>query len=113
MKRPACAAVFLFAFLATSSLAQDPPAPTPIARLQELVVQRPDDATLWFFLARAQAQAGDVRATVASLAKLNALGDGYLPSRSDGFEKVWNEPAFIEALRPIEAKLARMDYAPV
>src|SRR5206468_1872492 len=25
----------------------------------------------------------------------------------------WNDPAFIEALRPIEAKLARMDYAPV
>jgi hypothetical protein len=108
-------AALLFAALLSpvaASIAQEP-APSPVARIQSLIAQRPNDAALWFFLARVQAQAGDVKATVASLAKVSELGDGYLPSPGNGFEKVWNDPAMVEAVRAMDKKLARMDYAPI
>jgi hypothetical protein len=83
-----------------------------IAAVEETLKQRPDDATLWFFLARFQSQAGNVDGCLAALAKVEALGEGYLPVRPLGFEKAWGDPRF-QALRArLEAKLPRLDYAP-
>lgn len=69
------------------------------------------DATQWFFQARAEARRGDVPATVKALEKVLEAGDGFLPP-IDGFEKVWEAPAFKEVRARMEAKLPRLDYAP-
>lgn len=82
-----------------------------IASVDALLKQRPTDATLWFFLARAHAQLGDNAAALAALEKTNELGDGFLPSRP-GFDKVWDDPRF-QALRDkMAARLPALDYAP-
>ena len=85
----------------------------PIAAIEEALKQRPDDPTLYFFLARFQAELGDARASVAALEKVEALGDGFLPARQLGFEKVWGEPKFQEVRARLEAKLPHLDYAPI
>jgi hypothetical protein len=82
-----------------------------IAAIEQALKQRPSDATLWFYLARYQAGAGETRASVASLEKVAELGDGFLPPR-DGFEKVWDDPQFKAVRAKLEAKLPRLDYAP-
>lgn len=82
-----------------------------IASVGELLKQRPTDATLWFYLARANAVVGDRAATLAALAKTNELGDGFLPTRP-GFDKVWDDPQF-QALRgTMAARLPVLDFAP-
>ncbi len=82
-----------------------------IAAVEETLKQRPDDATLWFYLARFQSEAGNIDAALAALAKVEALGEGYLPVRSLGFEKVWGDARFQAARARLEAKLPRLDYA--
>src|SRR5262249_57676115 len=66
-----------------------------------------------FFLARSQAQAGNRDAAIATLTKCAELGDGFLPARELGFEKVWDDPRFQKLRGEMEAKLPRLDYAPV
>ena len=88
-------------------------AATPLERLQDAVAKNPSDPALLFFLALQQARGNDAKAATASLRKLAGIADGYLPSREDGFEKVWNDPQFAEAVRALEAKLPRLDFAPV
>ena len=83
-----------------------------IAGIEEALKQRPDDATLYFFLARFQAQLGDARASVTALEKAGELGDGFLPARELGFEKVWDDAKFQEVRARLEARLPRLDYAP-
>ncbi len=70
------------------------------------------DAATLFFQARDAARRGDVPATVATLERLGEAGDGYLPPL-DGFERVWGDPAFQAARTKLEAKLPRLDYAPM
>src|SRR5258708_39325433 len=82
-----------------------------ITAVEETLKQRPDDATLWFYLARYQSEAGNIDGAIAALAKVEALGDGYLPVRSLGFEKAWGDPRFQAARARLEAKLPRLDYA--
>jgi hypothetical protein len=82
-----------------------------IAAVEKLLQQRPADATLWFFLARSHARLGDAPACVAALGKVNELGDGFLPPRGD-FVRVWEDPAFKEVRRKLEARLPTLDYAP-
>jgi hypothetical protein len=82
-----------------------------IAAIEGLLKERPTDPTLWFYLARFQAQAGDRKATLAALDKVLALGNGFLPTR-DGFEKVWEDNEFQAMRGKLEAKLPRLDYAP-
>src|SRR5258706_8394071 len=84
-----------------------------IAAIEEALKQRPDDPTLHFFLARSRAELGDAPATVAALQKVEALGDGFMPARQLGFEKVWGDPKFQEMRARLEAKLPRLDYAPI
>src|SRR5258706_3535558 len=82
-----------------------------IASIDSLLKERPADPTLWFYLSRYHAEAGDRAASVAALEKVLALGNGFLPAR-DGFEKVWDDKAFQATRAKLEAKLPRLDYAP-
>jgi cytochrome c-type biogenesis protein CcmH/NrfG len=60
-----------------------------IAAIQGLLKQRPNDAVLYFFLARFEGQLGNAQAAAAALEKVAELGDGYLPVREGGFVRVW------------------------
>lgn len=82
-----------------------------IAAIEGLLEQRPNDATLWFFLARSNAALGDRVATLAALEKTHALGDGFLPSRYS-FNKVWDDPQFKVMRDRMAAKLPVLDFAP-
>lgn len=83
-----------------------------IRAVEHLLAERPADPALWFYLARFQAEAGDARACVAALDKVDALGEGFLPARELGFEKVWGDPAFQAVRARLEARLPRLDFAP-
>jgi sugar lactone lactonase YvrE len=83
-----------------------------VASLEQATRQRPGDAALWFYLARAQALAGDKRTAVASLEKAGELGDGFLPPR-DGFEALWDDGDFQRVRAKMEARLPRLDSAPI
>jgi sugar lactone lactonase YvrE len=113
MKSPLVVLVAAFAF-ATAAFAQQPVedgARRGIEAVHKLLEQRPNDPTLYFFLARFQAQLGDFRASTEALEKVARYGDGFLPSRED-FERVWGDPGFQAARSRLEAKLPRLDYAP-
>ena len=84
-----------------------------IAAVEQVLQQRPNDATLYFWLARFRAQLGDRVGTVTALEKVAELGDGFLPPKADGFEQVWEDPAFKAVYAKLEAKLPRLDHAPV
>lgn len=84
-----------------------------IAAAESRLREHPQDPTSWFLLARFQAEAGDVRACVAALEKVEQLGDGFLPAKELGFERVWADPAFQAVRSRLEAKLPRLDFAPV
>ena len=105
--------VALALFASIPSFAQQDPenARRTIASIETLLKERPDDPTLWFYLSRHRAEAGDRAASVAALEKVLALGNGFLPAR-DGFEKVWDDKAFQATRAKLEAKLPRLDYAP-
>jgi SMP-30/gluconolaconase/LRE-like protein len=82
-----------------------------VAAVERLLEQRPGDPTLWFYLARFQAQAGDTAASVSALQRVAEQGEGFMPRRED-FARAWDDPAFQSVLGRIEAKLPRLDYAP-
>ena len=107
--------VFLSLLLAFAPAAQPQgtPAQPLLARLQAAVAKDPSNAALLFFLAREEARAGDAKSSAASLRKLAQLADGFLPARNDGFEKVWDDPALAAAVHALEARLPRLDYAPI
>ena len=110
MKKFFVALFLLFAFSPVLAQQDVENAKRTIAAIEGLLKERPADPTLWFYLARFQAQVGNRAATVAALEKVLALGNGFLPTR-DGFEKVWEDKEF-QALRgKLEAKLPRLDYA--
>ena len=109
---------FAAVLVSTLSLAclaqQDDPAAARrgIAAVQELLKQRPQDPTLYFYLARFQSEAGDTPACVAALAKVLELGDGFVPAQKLGFAKSWNDEAFQSIRAKLVAKLPRLDFAP-
>lgn len=107
-------ALLLFPLLASLPLfAQQPPAASSgKARVEALLRERPNDPALWFFLARYDALAGDAKSCVAALGKVEALGDGFLPSRGVGFDKVWDDASFQAALAKLDSRIPRLDYAP-
>ena len=83
-----------------------------VAAIEQLLKHRPDDAALWYFLARFQAQLGSRTQAVAALEKVAELGEGFLPPRADGFETIWEDLAFKAVRARLEARLPRMDFAP-
>lgn len=82
-----------------------------VAAVEALLKQRPEDATLHFFLARFQCEAGNVPAALAALDDVSRYGDGFLPIK-DGFENCWNDARFQQSRGRMEARLPRLDYAP-
>ena len=110
-------ALLLALFLAVlPATAQQPPdveaAKRTVAAIEDLLKQRPNDATLYFFLSRFKADLGDKDGSVAALEKVGELGEGYLPTREFGFAGIWDHPPFQAARAKLEAKLPRLDYAP-
>jgi sugar lactone lactonase YvrE len=104
----------LFIVLAAPAFAQDlEAARRGIAAVEELLKQRPTDATLYFYLSRFKADAGDKAGAVAAMEKVNELGDGFLPTKEAGFAAIWDYPPFQDVRSKVEAKLPRLDFAPV
>ena len=102
------------ALLAPPAFAQDVEAARrTIASIEELLKQRPGDANLYFYLARFKADVGDKDGSVAALEKVAELGEGYLPPKEQGFAAIWEYAPFQAARAKLEAKLPRLDYAPV
>jgi sugar lactone lactonase YvrE len=83
-----------------------------IATIEERLKQRPADPTLWFYLSRSRAELGDRDGATAAMEKVDELGDGFLPARDLGFEKVWAHVPFQNARSKMEARLPRLDFAP-
>ncbi len=111
---PAIALVLLISFLALPAAAQDVEAARrTIAAIEDLLKQRPTDPTLYFYLSRFKADVGDKPGSVAALEKAGELGEGFLPTREFGFATIWDHPPFQAARSKLEAKLARLDYAPI
>ena len=104
--------VALFVLFPAGAQQPSPPVPSGKARVEALLRERPDDPALWFYLARYDALAGDARSCVAALEKVDALGDGFLPSRGAGFGKVWNDASFQAIRARLDSRIPRLDYAP-
>ncbi len=82
-----------------------------IASIEGLLKERPNDPTLWFYLARFQSQSGDKAASVAAMERVLAVGNGFLPTQED-FKGVWDDRAFQSVRTKLEEKLPRLDFAP-
>ena len=94
-----------------ASFSQGDAAAQGVARVEALLKERPQDATLYFFLARYQCEAGNVPAAVAALQNVEKFGDGFLPTK-EGFENCSKDAKFAEVRTRMEARLPRLDYAP-
>ncbi len=116
----------------TGALAQDAapaatqpaPAPAPqveitdpiqrtIAGIKRLLVQRPNDATLYFYLASFQARAKEPENALASLRTMAQHGDGFLPGAHFGFENIKDNAEFIALRAELERKLPVVDKGPL
>lgn len=80
-------------------------------RIRERLKTRPEDPTLWYFLAGAEFAEGHEGAGLDALAKVDSLGRGFLPVRDLGFEAAWDDTAFQRLRARIEAKLPRVTNA--
>jgi hypothetical protein len=111
---PRAAAFVLLALALPASAQQDPAAAKRgVEAVNKLITQRPDDPTLYFYLARFHAQAGDAGASTQALEKVLELGEGLLPVREFGFENIWEDAGFQAVRAKLEARLPRVDTAPV
>lgn len=80
-------------------------------RIRERLKTRPEDPTLWYFLAGAEFAEGHRSEGLAALEKVDSLGRGFLPVHDLGFEAVWDDSAFQRLRARIEAKLPRVTTA--
>ena len=104
--------LLFFLLVSPAGFAQQPSEPERrIAAVEAILKQRPEDATLHFFLARFQCEAGSIPKAIAALENVEKYGDGFLPTR-DGFEKCYDDAAFKQARARMEARLPRLDFAP-
>jgi DNA-binding beta-propeller fold protein YncE len=108
------AALFLFLSAPLHAQQEIESARRTVAAVEKLLKDRPDDPTLWFYLARFRAVAGDRAGSLAALEKLLEIGEGFLPTADGfmGFGQVGQDPAFHALRTKFEAKLPRLDYAP-
>ncbi len=86
--------------------------PSSAERAEALLRDRPEDPALWFYLARLRADAGERDAAIQALERLAAIGQGFLPPREGGFEKLWDDPAFQALRSKLAERLPVLDYAP-
>ena len=118
MRATFIALVLLLAWPAAAQTPPGGPAAAPpdgaaqrsIAAIEALLQQRPEDATLWFFLSRAQVQAGRLPQAIASMENVARYGEGFLPPRDD-FAPVWDHEAFRALRARMEERLPRLDIA--
>jgi hypothetical protein len=76
--------------------------------------RRPGDATLFYWAAATWADCDQLEPAVAALARTQELGEGFLPIRAMGFEKIWSQPEFQKQYQALERQLPRVgDQAPV
>src|SRR5262249_19778807 len=108
LPRALLGALLLFPFAA---LTQGDATRGRIERVETLLKQRPEDATLHCYLARFQCEANNVPAALGALENVEKFGDGFLPTK-DGFENCWGDDGFQQARKRMEARLPRLDYAP-
>ena len=88
------------------------PTPDPvIAGIRARLVERPEDPTLWFFLARRQARNGAKADALVSLRRLLEVGEGFLPD--DGFASLAKDPAYRALRERFAARLPRVVGAPI
>jgi sugar lactone lactonase YvrE len=92
----------------TAALAQDR---SRADMVRERLKTRPNDPTLYFYLAYFEIEDGHKEAGIAALREVARLGRGFLPSRGGGFEPAWNDTAFQNTLAQLEAKLPRVTEA--
>lgn len=106
-------AALALVLLLSPAFTQENDARATIASIQRLLAERPNDPTLYYYLAAFQARAGDKADAVASLGKVAELGKGFLPVRFMGFDAIWQDEAFRKVYAQLEAKLPRIADAPV
>ncbi len=76
--------------------------------------RRPTDATLFYWAAATWADCGQLEPALAALARTQELGEGFLPIRTMGFEKIWSQPEFQKQYQALERQLPRVgDQSPV
>jgi hypothetical protein len=76
--------------------------------------RRPTDATLFYWAAATWADCAQLDPALAALARTQELGEGFLPIRAMGFEKIWSQPEFQKQYQALERQLPRVgDQAPV
>lgn len=97
----------------TAPVAPPDPVQQTIAAIKRLLEQRPADPTLYFYLASFQSQAGERDNALASLKKVNELGDGFLPGPHFGFDKLLSDPDFDTIRASLEGRLPVVASAPV
>ncbi len=90
---------------AAAPVAPPDPVLQTIAAIKRLLDERPLDPTLYFFLASFQSQAGLRDDALASLKKVNELGDGFLPGPHFGFDKLLADPDFDTIRASLEGRL--------
>src|SRR5215468_553531 len=88
------AVALAFAFAVYARQSAEDPNQRAIAAIQRLLRQRPDDPTLYFYLGAYQAAAGARDDSLASLRKTLELGEGFLPTQSLGYERIWDDEDF-------------------
>ncbi|MGE0582439.1 MAG: SMP-30/gluconolactonase/LRE family protein [Steroidobacteraceae bacterium] len=111
--KPRHLAALALAFVLTPAYAQTDSARSTIASLQRLLVERPNEPTLYYYLAAFQARAGDKDEAIASLEKLSSLGTGFLPAPFMGFEALSQDTGYQAVHAKLEAKLPRVADAPI
>jgi len=105
----------LIAVLAvTGLLAHGKPAfaqPRRSELIRERLKTRPDDPTLYYYLALAEFAEGNRPGGLEALEKVADLGHGFLPVRGMGFDAVWGDSAFQNVRGRLEKKLPRVTSA--
>jgi hypothetical protein len=102
-----------FAFAVSARQSAEEPNQRVIAAIRRLLQQRPNDPTLYFYLGAYQAAAGARDDSLASLRKTLELGEGFLPTRFLGYERIWDDQDFQRLRSAMEANLPRIVDAEV
>ena len=76
--------------------------------LRERLKTRPNDATLYYYLAMFEIAEGNRVAGLEALRHLEQIGNGFLPIRGTAFDSVWSDTSFQRTRRALLAKLPRV-----